>query len=198
MLPVLLWLSSALSAVGADWTEAELARLRAGDPLARVGGAAAPADAEVSGAIDVQAPPSSVYAVLYDCEGAPRFMPNLKSCAVVEIGPGGHWDIREHIVEWGILVPSVRSRFRSDYVKNQSIRFARTGGDLSYLKGEWRLEPLANGQATRVFYHSEVGLSTFIPGMLVRDALMTDIPNQLKILRAEVLKREPGVARAKN
>lgn len=191
----LLWLSAATAG---DWTKDEVARLSAGDALAQVSEAPSPADAEVNGAIDIPTPPSLVWAVLYDCQGAPRFMKNLKSCTVIETDPGGHWDIREHIVEWGLLVPRVRSRFRSDYVENQSIRFARTEGDLSYLQGEWRLDPLRNGKATRVHYHALVGLSAFVPGMLVRSALMTDIPNQLNVLRSEVLRRQPAIASPKD
>ena len=172
-----------------NWSPDEKARLRAGEAVARVSEAPSPADGDVRGAIDIAAPASAVWAVLVDCAGAPAFMENLKSCKVIEEGPAGTWDVREHVVQWGLLLPQVRSVFRSDYVHDQSIRFTRTGGDFSYLEGEWRLEPMAGGTATRVHYEARVGFSALVPGVLVRNALMTDIPHFLGVLRAEVQRR---------
>ena len=112
---------------------------------------------------------------------------------MIEQGAGGTWDIREHVVQWMSFLPQVRSEFRSDYVKNQSIHFKRTGGDLAFLEGSWQLEPLVGGKATRVHYEALVGFSTLVPGMLVHNALMTDIPHLLGVIRREVMRRQPVV-----
>ncbi len=168
--------------------------MKSGAPVVRVTEAAGPADGEVRGAVEIAAPPAAVWAVLHDCAGAPAFMENLKSCTVLAEAADGSWDVREHVIQWSSFLPQVRSEFRSDYVKDQSIRFMRTGGDLSYLEGEWRLEPIAGGKATRVNYEARVGFSSFVPGALVRNALIADIPHFLTVLRQEVLRRTPEVA----
>ena len=171
------------------WSPEEMTRLKAGEAIARVTEAPSPADGDVRGAIDIAAPAASVWAVLYDCAGAPSFMENLKSCSVMEQGPGGSWDVRKHVVQWTVFLPEVQSVFRSDYVKNKSIQFKRAGGDLSFLEGSWQLEPLAGGAKTRINYEARVGFSAMVPGMLVRNALMKDIPHFLSVLRDEVMRR---------
>jgi uncharacterized membrane protein len=172
-----------------NWSPDELAQLQAGSAVVRVTGAEGPADGDVRGAIDIPAPKSAVWVVLYDCAGAPSFMTSLVSCSVTEQGPGGAWDVREHQVQWTSFLPNVRSVFRSDYVNEKSITFKRAGGDLSFLEGEWRLEPLAGGKVTRIHYEARVGFNALVPGFLVRNALIKDIPKFLGVLRQEVLRR---------
>lgn len=171
------------------WSPEEMAQLKSGEAVVRVTEAASPADGEVSGLIEIAAPASEVWAVLVDCAGAPSFMENLKSCTVIEQGPDGAWDVRQHVVQWTKFLPEMRSVFRSDYIKDKSILFARAGGDLSWLEGSWVLEPLAGGAKTRVHYEARVGFSALVPGLLVRNALLKDIPNFLAILRMEVVRR---------
>lgn len=175
-----------------NWSPDEIAQLKSGDAVVRVTAAAAPADGDVRGAIDIAAPAAQVWAVLFDCAGARTFMENLKSCKIVEQGPGGAWDVREHIVQWTVFLPQVRSEFRSDYVKDQSIWFKRTGGDLNFLEGSWQLQPLAGGKATRIHYEAQVGFSILIPGMLVRNALERDVPHLLGVIRREAMRRAQG------
>ena len=171
------------------WSPEELALMKSGEAVVRVTKAASPADGDVRGAIEIVAPATAVWAVLVDCAGAPSFMENLKSCSIIEQGPDGAWDVRQHVVQWTMFLPELRSVFRSDYIKDKSIHFALAGGDLSYLEGSWVLEPLVGGAKTRVHYEARVGFSALVPGLLVRNALMKDIPNFLTILREEVLRR---------
>ncbi len=176
------------------WTADEITQLTTGVAVVRVTDIAGPADGEVRGAIDVPAAKSAVWGVLFDCAGAPSFMKSLQSCTVLEQGAGGAWDVREHQVQWTSFLPNVRSVFRSEYVKEQSIRFTRAGGDLQFLEGEWRLEPLAGGKATRIHYEARVGFNAMVPGFMVRAALMNDIPQFLGVIRAEALRRSFGTA----
>jgi len=182
------------AAAKTNWSAEELSILRGGTAIVSVTPADGPADGHVRAAIDVPAPKSAVWAVLFDCAGAPAFMPSLQSCTVMQQGPGGAWDVREHQVQWTSFLPNVRSVFRSEYVTEESIVFSRVEGDLSYLEGAWRLEPLAGGKATRIHYDARVGFSSLVPGFLVRNALLKDIPQFLGVIRQEVLRRGPGTA----
>lgn len=166
------------------------ARLERGEVVVQISTADSPADGEINAAIDIPAEPSRVWAVLFDCARAPAFMENLKSCTVIERGPKEAWDVREHLVQWTSFLPQVRSVFRSDYVRNTSIRFERVEGDLAFLAGEWRLEPVAGGAKTRVHYNARVGFHALVPSFMVRGALEADIPHFLTTIRAEVLRRE--------
>ena len=182
--------NSITSALTAD----DIAQLKTGEPVVTISEAESPADGDVVGTIDIAMPAAAVWNVLIDCAGAPAFMENLKSCTVIERDPAGKWDVRAHEVQWLALLPKVRSVFRSDYVTNQSIRFKRAGGDLNYLEGQWRLEPMQGGKATRVHYQARVGFSSLVPSFMVRSALEKDIPHFLKVIRQEVMRRSVASA----
>jgi uncharacterized protein YndB with AHSA1/START domain len=141
----------------------------------------------VAASIDIAAPPRTVYAVMVDCARSLRIVTGLESCRVIERSADGRWDVREHIISIGVLFPRVRNVFRSDYDPNRRIGFRRIDGDLRMSEGEWRLEPLAGGTATRVSYRSRVAWSVPIPGALVRLAIRRDIPDTLIALRRESL-----------
>ncbi len=168
------------------------ARLARGEAVVQISPADSPADGEIAAVIDILATPDRVWSVLFDCAGAPSFMDNLKQCRVVDQDPAGAWDVREHLVQWTSFLPQVRSVFRSDYVLNTSIRFKRVEGDLAFLAGEWRLEPMAGGAKTRLRYNARVGFHALVPAFMVRDALEADIPQFLGKIRDEVMRTAAG------
>ncbi len=170
-------------------TPQELAQLVTGAAIVRVGPAAAPADGQIDAAIEISAPSEADWNVLFDCAGAPAFMENLESCSVLEADLTQAWDVREHRVRWMSFLPQVRSVFRSEYRHEESITFKRVKGDLTYLDGRWRLEPIDAGTKTRVVYHVLVGFHAQVPSFLVRGALERDIPHFLERVRDEVLRR---------
>ena len=172
-----------------DWSAGELAQIASGQPAVRVDEAESPANGDVRGAILIAASPHAVWDVLTDCSGAPAFMSNLKSCTILKSAPDGTWDEREHVIQWASFLPEIRSQFRADYVKDHSIRFRKTAGDLEYLEGEWRLEAVDGGKGTRVNYEARVGLNLLMPGVIVRKALLADVPHLLEALREEALRR---------
>ena len=150
------------------------------------GGAAA----FVRASIDINAPPSAVYATLFECTDAPRFTPNLISCKVVTRGPG--WEEREHRSKGPIFHPVVVNRFRLDYVKDQHLSFKRTGGDWKRSDGEWRLTPLAGGKATHLTYTMHFAIDAPIPAKALRDGIAKGMPKSLDIIRKESLRRAGG------
>lgn len=143
------------------------------------------ADGAIVAAIDIKAAPERVWRVMTDCALTARIITGLVACRVIERDGAGLSDVREHIVSWGSLLPNVRSVFRSDYVVNRQIRFRRVAGDLKFLEGEWNLEPLANGGATRVTYQARIAVSSFVPAAMARIAVEQDVPKTLEALRRE-------------
>lgn len=191
----LMIMSSAARAEGLG--EAGMQRVAAGEAVVRVDAAASPADGVVVGAVEIPAPPAKVWQVLFDCAHAADVMPNLTSCKVLQAGPKGTWDIREHRISWISLLPEIRSEFRSDYVPGRSIRFTRTGGDMRALDGEWRIEPLAKGASTRLTYNARVGFGALIPGFVIRNALAKDVPGFLNAIRREAVRLDGSQAAAR-
>lgn len=159
-----------------------------GDVTITVTPADSPADGNVVAMIDIPVSRAHVWQVLVDCARAPAVMPNLAGCAVLQTGPGNTWDVREHRVHWISLLPDIRSQFRSDYVRETSIRFKRTGGDMTALEGSWQLEPLNGGKSTRLKYNARVGFGAAIPSFIIRNALTADVPEFLKAIGAEAVR----------
>jgi hypothetical protein len=174
-----------------DLSADELAKLKAGEALVSVSEDSGEADGHIEAAIEIPAAPHRVWQVMTDCARAPKFVAGLISCRVMEIGPGGAWDIREHRSKWMSMLPETVSVFRSDYVPDKEIRFARVSGTLKFLKGLWRLEGLNGGARTRLRYSVRVGVSAPVPGFMIRSALESDVPKLLKALRAETVKGGP-------
>lgn len=145
----------------------------------------------VRAGLDIDATPDTVWAVMLDCRLAPRMVSNLKSCRVLERDPAGRWDVREEVTK-ALLLPPVRLVFRSDYDPPHGYRFHRTGGDLSVLEGDWRLEPLDGGRRTRVLYESRAALPFAVPGPLARMLLREEIGRALQGLKRECLARRQG------
>jgi hypothetical protein len=123
---------------------------------------------------------------MLDCGEALRYVPKLKGCRVLETGSG--YDVREHVFDYGVL-GRIRHVFRSDYTTERRIKVTRVGGDLKASEGEWRLEPLDGGQATRIRYSSRSQPKTPVPGPVARQAIRRDAPASLRGLRNAAVRR---------
>jgi hypothetical protein len=172
-------------ALALDITPADESKLAAGEVVSQVAPDPAGIAASVSAAIDIQASPDTVWAVMVDCDRAPKFVPDLKSCRVLESDPQGAWDVREHMIDWAWFLPTIRNVFRSDYERPRRLTFHRVDGDLKESDGEWRLEPRNNGSATRVFYSARLAPNGWVPTSWVEDNMRRDIPKVLVALRRE-------------
>jgi carbon monoxide dehydrogenase subunit G len=151
-------------------------------PWVEVTAGGAGAAGRIRASVDIDAPPSVVWAVIIDPANAARLMAGARSCRVVERDPAGRWDVREQISKGGLL-PGVRTVLRSDYWPDALIRFHQIGGDFKVLEGQWRLTPLDAGARTRVEYDSRVASPYPAPGPLVRAVLRRDMPQTLVNLR---------------
>jgi len=161
--------------------------------LLRSGGAYADVSPEPEGvglihaAIDIAAPPQLVWRVMTDCRETPKLIASADPCRVLQSGPG--WDVREQVTHGDLIVPTLHNVYRSDYQPFTAIRFHRVAGDMKVEDGEWRLEPLDGGSATRVIYVNRVAAPILAPDFLVREGLRRDTPKVLLNLRRECVGR---------
>ena len=141
----------------------------------------------IHAAIDIAAPPKTVWSIMTDCRLAAKLVSSVTSCKVLQSDPRAGWDVREQVTRGGLFFPSLRNVFRSDYQPFSLIRFHRLAGDLKIEEGEWRLEALNGGAATRVIYVNRVAVNLFAPAFLVRAGIKHDTPQVLLNLRRESL-----------
>jgi hypothetical protein len=159
----------------------------------RTAGAWAEVEAQPQGvglihaAVDIAAPPRLVWRIMTDCRETPKLIASADPCRVLSADPAGAWDIREQVTHGDWIVPTLHNVYRSDYQPFGLIRFHKVGGDLKVEEGEWRLEALDGGKATRVIYTNRIAANILAPSALVREGLRHDTPNVLLNLRRECL-----------
>jgi uncharacterized membrane protein len=140
----------------------------------------------VHASIDIAAPPAIVWAVIIDCNRAPKFVPNMESCRIVDRDPAKRWELRETVLNI-MLLPRIRSLSRNEFEPLRRMAFKRAGGDARIADGDWRLEPLAKGKATRLHYSAVLALNYSVPRFLVENAAARDFPTLLKGIERESL-----------
>lgn len=162
---------------------AELRTLGSGQPVSDVA-AANDGAGLIHAAIDIPAPPRTVWMVMNDCRQIRKLIASAIDCHVVQ-GDAEHngWDIRETVTKGNLFIPSIHNIYRSDYQPYSLIRFRKAGGDLKVEQGEWRLESLNNGTATRVIYENLVAADLMLPAPLVREGMRRDTAKVLANLR---------------
>lgn len=173
--------------VAAALIAAGIVRATAGDPVVHVETDEKANAAHIRASIDIAAPPPVVWGVITDCPRSPQIIPNLESCRILKHDPGGHWDVREHIINWATLMPKLRTVVRTTYELGHRMLFKRVDGDMRVSEGEWRVEPKANAQSTRLYYNALVAPNFPVPEFLVERTVNTDLPNLLRAIeRASV------------
>ncbi len=141
----------------------------------------------VEAAIVIEQPSEAIWQVMLDCPNAPEFVPNMKSCEVLEQAEDASWEIIEHQVKYGWLAPKTVYQFRAEYKPLQQIHFERISGDLKHLEGDWMLEPVAGLEGyVLVSYSVFIDPGFLVPGFITRGALKDDLPDVMQSLRERV------------
>ena len=175
--------SLATTAHAAELSSKAQAALARGEAYAEVTPDPDGVSGKVSGVIDIEASPAKVWAVMTDCATAGKMITNLARCTILSGDIRRGSDVREHVTHRSLFLPAMRIVFRSVYEPFTRIRFDRVDGDLKVEQGEWRLQALKGGTATRVFYENRLAVDWPIPKALLRDGLRKDTPKVLVNLR---------------
>ncbi len=187
LLPVAAW-GTQSSWLSDQTVQQELA---AGQVAVRVTFADDQSRMQVHAAVRIQASPETVWRVLTDCDHAASFIPGVKRCRRVDSAPDGSWDIVEQEAKYSWLMPAITSVIRDDYDRPRRIDFKLVSGDLKEEEGHWVLvDPPPRGpamtrhEATLVEYELHVEPGFWIPRVLLRHSLRTELPAVLKAVRA--------------
>ena len=135
--------------------------------------------------IDIDASPQTVWTAILDCRRAARMTPSVKSCRVLSQDETGRLELREHVVKWSFLLPALHSTSRLTLDPYRRIAFRCEGGDIKDCEGQWLLEPLDGGKATRVTYENRATAPFGLPNGLATMAMRRDVPAALRALRRE-------------
>ncbi len=165
--------------------------LAAGQVAVRVTFDADESHIRLHAAVRIKAPPEVIWRVLTDCEHAAAFIPGLKRCTRIRSAPDGSWDVFEQEVKYSWLMPAVTAVFHADYQPMRRIDFHRISGDLKDEVGTWLLEAEPHAatspampRVTTVEYVLYVDPGFWIPHVLARHSLRSELPAALTALRA--------------
>ncbi|MDB6088353.1 MAG: cyclase/dehydrase [Gammaproteobacteria bacterium] len=141
-------------------------------------------------AVRINASPEVIWRVLTDCEHAATFIPGVKRCTRVGSAADGSWEVIEQEVKYSWLMPAITAVFRAEYQRPRRIVFRRISGDLKDEEGTWLLEEApqdaaasAVAHATIVEYELYVDPGFWVPRVLVRHSLRSELPAALAALR---------------
>ncbi len=167
--------------VNPDW----LRKIESGDIALEAHADPSGRGGQVRAMIDIAAPPQAVWTTILDCERAARMTPSVKRCTVLSRDAGGRVELREHVVKWSFLLPALHSTSRLTLDPYRRIGFRCEGGDIKDCEGQWRLEALEGGKATRVTYENRATAPFGLPNGLAALAMRRDVPAALRALRRE-------------
>lgn len=149
----------------------------------------------VNAAVRIKASPEAIWSVLTDCDHAASFIPGVKRCRRVKRAPDGTWELIEQESKYSWLMPSVTTVVQADYQRPQRIEFRRVSGDLKNEDGTWLLEAAPAGAAsdntTIVEYQLHVDPGFWIPRVLLRHSLRSELPAALTALRNRAEHNDP-------
>jgi uncharacterized protein YndB with AHSA1/START domain len=138
----------------------------------------------VNAAVRIKASPEAIWSVLTDCDHAATFIPGVKRCRRVKSAPDGTWEVIEEESKYSWLMPSVTTVVQADYRRPQRIDFKRVSGDLKDEDGTWLLKADHGGPTTIVEYELHVDPGFWIPRVLLRHSLRSELPAALTALRS--------------
>jgi Polyketide cyclase / dehydrase and lipid transport len=154
---------------------------------------------ELAAVGEFDASPAEVQAALLDYQAHPTINKHLAESSILSKNPG------ELFVYQHLKLPMVKDRDFTLRVTwaDLSVRFAIDGARgpaatanavrLSILDGDWQLEPIRGGSATRAFYHVHIDLAGSIPRWMVRGGAAKDIPGVYSGMRTLILVRRQGI-----
>jgi len=162
-------------------------QLAAGQVAVRIEFDGGESSMRVNAAVRIKASREAIWSVLTDCDHAASFIPGVKRCRRVKSAPDGTWEVIEQESKYSWLMPSVTTVVQADYRRPQRIDFRRVSGDLKDEDGSWLLEtdhggPVP-GDTTIVEYELHVDPGFWIPRVLLRHSLQSELPAALTALR---------------
>ena len=180
----------------ADWafSPADLARLGEGGVLVTADVGNEHSTGDIRAAVQVRASAERIFRTLTECSEVLAYVPHLVRCAVLETAPDGSWEIVEHHIHYGWLMPDAYYVIRADYERFERIRFDNVRGDFRENRGEWQLRPVDEGKAIIVTYRVHVVPRFYVPRWLIRSALKRDLPDLMTALRARAEAPLPAAA----
>ena len=128
-----------------------------------------------------------VWSVVNDAEGAPRFIDGLESAKILQSSG------TEALIEQKMKVKGMPGTFtyvvKQECVPGQQLEFKKHSGPAKAFNGGWWLYPVNGGAQTLLVYALHLNPGLMAPKSLVHNSLSQRIPETLRAVRKEVMRR---------
>jgi hypothetical protein len=171
---------AAIAEPNLDWLDR--AALAAGEVQVELLRGERPLTTEIRLAVEIEASPESIWAVLAACEVAPEYVPNVQACRRLEALDGGRAELFVQTIKPIFFMPSFEHVFRLDYTPFTHIGVRRVSGPIELLEGSWWLLP-QDGDRTLLVYELAIDPGMPVPRFMVRATLKRDLPQVLAAVR---------------
>lgn len=139
-------------------------------------------DVTVDTAVLVAAPAETIWGVITECEVAPEHVPNIESCAQLEVLDGGRAAIFVQQIKPIFFLPRFEHVFRLDYTPHERIEMSRIDGPIDEMNGQWWLLPQDDGRVL-VLHSLTVNPGFPVPRFMLRATMRRDLSNILEAIR---------------
>lgn len=131
----------------------------------------------------INAPPQAVWKVLTDYANAADVFPYLEKCEVIE--DLGATKLVTHVIRPTTMFAPFEYVLELKETPPYLLEFKRVRGAFKHNSGYWKLEPLDEGKQTHVTFAKYLDTGLFVPQIMVRRLLASEMPPVLKALKAE-------------
>ncbi len=133
--------------------------------------------------IVIDAPPASIMGVIADFPAYPEWAASVKTCEVVQPGPGGRARQVHFVIDAGVVKDDYVLEY--DWAGDERVSWRLVSGQMQKAQqGSYELEPAGN--STTVVYTLSVDLAIPMLGMFKRKAEKVIMDTALKELKKRV------------
>ncbi len=131
----------------------------------------------------INASPQAVWRVLTDYQNAAEVFPYLEKCEVIE--DLGNKKLVTHVIRPTNMFAPFEYVLELKESPPYLLEFNRVSGAFKHNSGYWKLEPLSEGKQTQVTFAKYLDTGLFVPQIMVRRLLASEMPPVLKALKAQ-------------
>ncbi len=138
-------------------------------------------------AMAINAPIEKVWEVVNDKKGAPDFLAGVLLSKVLE--EGDDWMLVEQKTAVGGPKSSYHYTLRHQLYPFERVEFKRVSGELKEVLGGWWFFEGEKPETTILVYSLHIDPGLFAPQFIVKRGMKTSLPNTLKWMKKEALRR---------
>lgn len=135
-------------------------------------------------------PPALAIEVLTDFEQMARFIPNVTSSRIVARTGNVYRIAQQGVARFGLLAFGFESERQVEVLADGRLLSKGLSGSSKYMRSELRVQPLGQGEASRLDYRIELAPERWLPSSIGVNFMRHELAEQFNALVREMEKRQ--------